>query len=59
MLREAQHKSEYSLSSRPIYKNSSILGLVVDEDKKWVLKHLPVALPKRKMGLIFWVPIVG
>ena len=28
------------------------MGSVVGEDKKWVLNHLPVALPKYRIGLI-------
>ena len=56
---EAQPKSEYPPSSRPICRKGALLGLAVGEDQKWVLKHLPVALPKHNMGLVFWVPIVG
>ena len=35
------------------------LGPVVGENKKWVLNPLPVALPKRGMGLVFWATVVG
>jgi len=56
---EVQPKSEYSLSSRLIYRKGTLLGLAVVEDQKLVLKHLPVALPKPNMGLVFWVSIVG
>jgi len=30
------------------------LGLVVGEDVEYVLNILPVALPKGRMGLVFW-----
>ena len=35
------------------------MNLVVEKDKKWVLNHLPIALPKREIGLVFWVAVVG
>ena len=35
------------------------MGLVVGEDRKWVLNLLPIALSKRGMGLVFWVTVVG
>jgi len=34
------------------------LGPITGEDKKWVLNHLPIALPKYGMGLIFWVMLL-
>ena len=54
MLGEARPKYEYPLS----YRKGSLLSLVVGEDKKWVLKHLPVALPKHEMGLVFGFPLL-
>ena len=34
------------------------MGLVIGEDLKWVLNPLPVALPKRKMGHVFWITVI-
>ena len=34
------------------------MGLVVGEDRKWILNLLHVALPKHEMGHIFWVTVV-
>jgi hypothetical protein len=34
------------------------LGLIVGEDAEYVLNPLLVALPKRRIGLVFWV-VVG
>jgi len=31
------------------------LGLIVGEDAEYVLNLLPVALPKERMGLVFWM----
>jgi len=35
------------------------LDLVVGEDKKWTSNSLPVMVLKRKIGLIFWLAVVG
>ena len=48
----------YSLFWRPICRKGSLLGLVIGEDKKWVLNPLPITLHKRGMGLVFWVAVV-
>jgi hypothetical protein len=50
---EAKPKYEYHLSWRLICRKDSLLGGVVGEDQNWILNHLPVALTKRGMGLVF------
>jgi len=42
----------------PFCKKGSLLDPVVGEDQKWLLNHLPVALPKHGMGLVFWVMLL-
>ena len=52
--RQAQHKSEYPFSCRPICRKSSLLGLVVEEDQKQVLNPSP----QTWNGSLFWVPLL-
>jgi hypothetical protein len=58
MTGEALPKLSILSSGNPFCRKDSLLGPIVGEDQKWVLNHLPVALPKRRMGLIFWVSLL-
>jgi hypothetical protein len=39
-------------------RKDSLLGPIVGENQKWVFNHLPVALPKRRIGLVFLVSLL-
>jgi hypothetical protein len=41
-----------------LQKKGSFWGPVVGEDQKWILNSLSVVLPKCRMGLVFWVPLL-
>jgi hypothetical protein len=43
----------------PFAKRIIFWGLVVEEDKKYVLNPLNVALSKGQISLVFWVAVVG